>query len=49
MLDKAEGEGFLKPQHRDMILIESAPATLLDALAVWQSPNVDQWIGQPGS
>jgi uncharacterized protein (TIGR00730 family) len=49
MLDKAVDEGFLKPQHRDMILIESAPAALLDALTIWQAPNVDKWIGQPGS
>jgi predicted Rossmann-fold nucleotide-binding protein len=49
MLDKAVDEGFLKPQHRDMILIEPAPAALLDALATWQAPRVDKWIGQPGS
>jgi uncharacterized protein (TIGR00730 family) len=49
MLDKAVDEGFLKPQHRDMILVESAPVALLDALTVWQAPNVDKWIGQPGS
>jgi uncharacterized protein (TIGR00730 family) len=49
MLDKAVDEGFLKPEHRDMILIDPDPAALLDALATWQAPNVDKWIGQPGS
>jgi uncharacterized protein (TIGR00730 family) len=49
MLDKAVDEGFLKPEHRDMILINPDPAALLDALAIWQAPTVDKWIGQPGS
>jgi hypothetical protein len=29
--------------------IEAEPARLLDALAAWQAPTVDKWIGQPGS
>lgn len=49
MLDKAVDEGFLKPPHRDMLLIEPEPGALLDALAAWQAPQVDKWIGQPGS
>jgi uncharacterized protein (TIGR00730 family) len=49
MLDRAVEEVFLKPEHRDMILIEQSPAALLDALQVWQFPTVTKWIGQPGS
>jgi len=49
MLARAADEGFVKPEHRDLILIDAEPAALLDALAVWQRPSVDKWIGQPGS
>lgn len=49
MLDRAVDEGFMKAEHRDMVAIESSPARLLDALAAWQAPVVDKWIGQPGS
>jgi uncharacterized protein (TIGR00730 family) len=49
MLERAADEGFVKPEHRDLILIDADPAALLDALAVWQRPSVDKWIAQPGS
>jgi hypothetical protein len=49
MLDQAVAEGFMRAEHRDMVVIEAEPARLLDALAAWQAPTVDKWIGQPGS
>ena len=49
MLERAADEGFLKPEHRDMLVIEADPARLLDALAAWVPPTVTKWIGQPGS
>lgn len=49
LLETAADEGFLKPEHRDMLLIEADPARLLDALAAWTPPTVSKWIGQPGS
>ncbi|WP_425260057.1 TIGR00730 family Rossman fold protein [Rubrivivax sp. RP6-9] len=49
MLSTATAEGFMKPEHRDMLVIEPDPARLLDALAAWQPPTVTKWIGQPGS
>lgn len=49
MLETATTEGFLKAEHRDMLLIEPDPARLLDRLAAWSPPNVTKWIGQPGS
>lgn len=49
MLERAADEGFLKPEHRDMLVIEPDPARLLDALAAWVPPSVTKWIGQPGS
>lgn len=49
LLASATEEGFMKPEHRDMLVIENDPAPLLDALAAWQAPTVTKWIGQPGS
>jgi uncharacterized protein (TIGR00730 family) len=36
--------GFLRPEHRDMIIIESDPAALLDRLAKWTPPQVRKWL-----
>lgn len=49
MLDRAVAEGFMKAEHRDMILIDPGVGSLLDGMAVWQAPTVSKWIGQPGS
>ena len=49
LLATATDEGFMKPEHRDMMVIDPDPAALLDALAAWQAPTVTKWIGQPGS
>jgi uncharacterized protein (TIGR00730 family) len=49
LLEAATDEGFLKPEHRDLLVIEPEPARLLDALAAWSPPTVSKWIGQPGS
>ena len=49
MLDRAVAEGFMKTEHRDMILIDPGVESLLDGLAAWQAPTVDKWIAQPGS
>lgn len=49
LLETATDEGFLKPEHRDMFVIETDPARLLDALAAWTPPTVSKWIGQHGS
>ncbi len=49
MLEQATTEGFMKAEHRDMLIVQEDPALLLDALAAWTPPTVTKWIGQPGS
>lgn len=49
MLNLATEEGFLKSEHRDMVLIDCDPAALLNGLRAWRAPTVSKWIGQPGS
>ena len=46
-LNRAVSEEFMKPQHRDMILIQSTPESLLDGLLKWEPPAVTKWINQP--
>ncbi len=49
LLDRAVEAGFMKAQHRDMIVFEADPDRLLDRLACWSAPTVSKWIGQPGA
>lgn len=46
-LNRAVAEEFMKPEHRDMILIGSTPESLLDGLLKWEPPVVTKWINQP--
>ncbi|MDQ3054317.1 MAG: TIGR00730 family Rossman fold protein [Actinomycetota bacterium] len=42
-LDHAVAEGFVRPEHRDLVLSDTDPARLLDALAAWIPPTVSKW------
>lgn len=43
-LDHQRDEGFVKSEMRDMALVASAPAALLDAFETYQPPQVAKWI-----
>ncbi|PCI48262.1 MAG: TIGR00730 family Rossman fold protein [Alphaproteobacteria bacterium] len=45
-LNHAVEEQFVKPIHREMILIEHKPDRLLDLMAAYKPPAVDKWIGR---
>lgn len=45
LLDHAVREGFMKTEHRDMLIFNTAPGALIDALEQWQAPSVTKWIG----
>ena len=49
LMQHIQAEGFMKAEHRDMFIIETDPADLLDALVSWRAPTVTKWIDQPGS
>lgn len=44
-LDAMRAEGFLKPKHRDMLVVADTPAAVLDAFARYEPPAVGKWIG----
>ncbi|MNP56198.1 hypothetical protein D3C76_1509060 [compost metagenome] len=45
LLSHAVNEGFMKTEHREMLLFGTDPAALIDALEQWQAPTVTKWIG----
>jgi hypothetical protein len=44
LLDGAVTAGFIRPEHRDMVLIDDDPARLLDRLAAWTPVTVEKWL-----
>ena len=44
LLDNAVTAGFLKASHRDMVLVDSDPAALLDKFAGYEPPTTAKWL-----
>jgi len=44
LFDHAAAEGFVRPQSRDLVVVDDQAARLLDRLAAWQAPQVERWI-----
>jgi hypothetical protein len=42
--DRAVAEGFIRPEHRGLVLVGTEPAALLDRFAAWKAPSVERWI-----
>ena len=47
MLDRAVGEGFLRPAHRRWLVVADSGPELLAALAQVRPPSVNKWISAP--
>jgi len=45
-LDHAADSGFMQPQHRQMLAVESDANRLLDRFATYEAPTVSKWIKQ---
>jgi uncharacterized protein (TIGR00730 family) len=43
-LDHAVAEGFLRAEHRAVLIVEDGPARLLDRLAAFEPPTVGKWL-----
>ena len=44
LLDHAVTEEFVRPDHRTLVIEETDPARLLDAIEQWEAPNLKRWI-----
>jgi uncharacterized protein (TIGR00730 family) len=45
-LDHAVAQGFIAETHREMLLVEENPHSLLEIMASYSAPAVDKWIGR---
>jgi uncharacterized protein (TIGR00730 family) len=43
-LDETTALGFIRPEHREMLVVESDPAALLQRLDTYVSPPVPKWL-----
>ena len=43
-LDHTAGEGFIRPQHRELVLVESRPEKILQRMKNFQPPNEVKWV-----
>lgn len=43
-LDHMVREGFLRPEHRAMVLVETEPETLLERFRTYRAPGTPRWI-----
>jgi uncharacterized protein (TIGR00730 family) len=44
-LNHATSEGFIKPAHRDMLLVSEDPAILLERFRSYDPAKIDKWSG----
>jgi hypothetical protein len=47
--DHAVAEGFVRPQHRGLVLVGSDPGEVLDAMARFRPVRVGKWIDERGA
>jgi len=45
--DRAERDGFLRPEHRQLLLSDTDPARLLDRLQAAKVPALEKWLDRP--
>jgi hypothetical protein len=46
LLDRSVEEGFLRLEHRRMLLLDVEPARLLDRFEAYQPPEIPKWIAR---
>jgi uncharacterized protein (TIGR00730 family) len=49
LLDGAVAAGFVRPAHRDMIIVDDDPGALLGQLAAWTPVTVSKWLDRTPS
>jgi uncharacterized protein (TIGR00730 family) len=46
LADRARAEGFLRPAHHEMVIVEDHPGALLSRLANVAIPSEVKWVGE---
>ena len=44
-LENAVSKGFMKQEHRDMLLVSETPEELLNQAATYKPPTTEKWVG----
>lgn len=44
LVDHAIAEGFVRAEHRELVLFDEDPAVLLDQMEEWEGPDVARWL-----
>jgi uncharacterized protein (TIGR00730 family) len=44
LLDHAVEERFVRAAHRDLVVVETTPAALLERMAAYRAPHLHKWI-----
>jgi len=44
LADRAAEDGFIRPEHRQLLLVDDDPARLLDRLTNYEVPYVPKWV-----
>lgn len=45
-LDHAVAEQFVKKTHRSMLIVDSAPETMLERFSRYEPPTIKKWVGK---
>ena len=48
-IDHAVNEQYLRPRHRDILLVDRDPGALLDRLSAYEPPDIPKWIPPGGT
>jgi hypothetical protein len=46
LIDHAVAEGFVRPESRDLVLVDDAAERLLHRLSLWRAPSLETWISR---
>ncbi|HEX5227216.1 MAG TPA: TIGR00730 family Rossman fold protein [Bryobacteraceae bacterium] len=49
LFDHAAEEGFVKPPHRQMVIADHRPESLVERMLEYRMPIVEKWIGRSGT
>lgn len=44
LLDHSVEERFLRPEHRDLLVVDSDPASVVECMIAWEPVAVDKWL-----
>lgn len=44
LLDRAVDQGFVRPEHRGLLMVDEDPVSLLDRMAAWRPPGLQKWL-----